>query len=172
MGAGFAPEDGSSPIVAAHTAVWALGGSSGTLRQYTRQLMKRVVLAGVLAVALSATACSNSPEPAETSSQVPIPESIPRCEEVFVGGELVDPQTFGNACRSTDDQLTVPRPAVLTCEDGRSLMWNDLAWGYEGDAMQLWEPNATVKVPSDEALRCLGNSATTSTTVSAPDDDS
>lgn len=122
--------------------------------------MKRVLLAGVFFAVMAAVGCSNSTTSVETATESPVPEEIPPCDEVFAAGNMVDPATFGNACRTGDDELAVPRPSVLACQDGRTLMWNDLAWGYEGGTMQLWG-DAVVKVPSDQALGCLRQTSDT-----------
>jgi hypothetical protein len=121
--------------------------------------MKRVVLAGVVLVVAAAAACSSPTTEAETSSEVPLPDGLAACNEIFVDGNPVDPATFGNACRTADDRLAVPRPAVLTCQDNRKLLWNDYAWGYEGTPMRLWPADTTNKVPVEETQRCLGDSA-------------
>jgi hypothetical protein len=125
---------------------------------YTWPPMKRALLAGAVAVVLAA-GCSNPREGGATASEVPVPDFVPPCDQVFVAGNIIDRQTFGDACRTADDDLMVPRPAVVDCTDGRELVWNDLAWGYVGDAMQLFDPNEDEKVPVDEALDCLESSA-------------
>jgi hypothetical protein len=138
--------------------------------QYTRWLMKRVVLAGVLLVAVSAAACSDPRGESQSSTEIPVPDGLPACDEIFAPGNLIDPATFGDGCRTADDQLQVPRPAVLDCQDGPALMWNDYAWGFEGQPMTMWPANDRQKVPTEQAQACLGTSQTTATT--ARDDDS
>jgi hypothetical protein len=114
--------------------------------------MKRASLAGVI---LLAAACSNAQGSGQSATQVQVPENLVPCNEFFVAGAVVDRQTFGDACRSEDDDLVVPRPAVVECNDGRVLVWNDIAWGYVGEGMQVWEADQTDRVPIDEALECL-----------------
>jgi hypothetical protein len=116
--------------------------------------MKRASLAGVIVVL--AGACSNAQGgDGRSATEIPVPDSLAPCDEVFVAGAIVDRQTFGDACRSADDELVVPRPSIVECNDGRELVWNDIAWGYVGDAMQLWEADETDRVPIDEALECV-----------------
>jgi hypothetical protein len=118
--------------------------------------MKGVLLAGVAAVVFSAGACSNATNnQGESATEIPLPDELPLCSEVYAAGNVVELATFGDACRADDDTMSVPRPAHLTCSDGRELLWNEYAWGYKDTAMQLWEPEEVEKVPTDEALECL-----------------
>lgn len=119
--------------------------------------MNRALLAGV-AVILAA-GCASTGGGGQVSSEIPVPDFLPRCDEIFVGGGIVDRQTFGDACRSADDDLVVPRPAVVECDDGRELVWNDLAWGYVGEGMQVWEAEEEDRVPVDQAMECIGSPA-------------
>jgi hypothetical protein len=117
--------------------------------------MKRAWLAGVAAVALSAAACSNADNQGETATEIPLPEELPLCSDIYAAGNVIELATFGDACRTEDDTMVVPRPGIVNCTDGRQLMWNDYAWGFKDTPMQLWDPDDPDKVPTDQALGCV-----------------
>ncbi|MDD9369524.1 MAG: hypothetical protein PV358_05380, partial [Acidimicrobiales bacterium] len=53
------------------------------------------------------------------------------------------------------EDLLSPRPVTLECGDGSTLMYNDLAWGYEGQPMTLTPEDDPSKMPEAEAAECL-----------------
>lgn len=154
---GARPPEGRLLTVAAHVGSpnppTPLGYRQ-TTGLYTPFPMNRALLPGVILV-LAAAGCANSASEGESASEIPVPSSLPRCDEIFARGNIIDRQTFGDSCRGADDELVVPRPAVVDCQDGRELVWNDLAWGFVGDGMQMWEPEEEERVPVDQALSCL-----------------
>lgn len=120
--------------------------------------MKRALLVGGIVLALSA-ACTNQRGETETATRLPPPEELPQCDEVFVEDQTIDRATFADACRSGDD-MAVPRPVQFTCADGRTFVWNDFAWGYVGEPMNLVPEDEDRSAPVQEAMRCLGPGAT------------
>ncbi|MGH9210573.1 MAG: hypothetical protein ACRD2C_07805 [Acidimicrobiales bacterium] len=90
----------------------------------------------------------------ESGNAVPLPEDMPLCADQFQDGKTIEEADFGRACRTTTDELAVPRYVRLSCADDRTLVWNDQAWGYVGGPMQLFDANATIRMPTDEALAC------------------
>jgi hypothetical protein len=82
---------------------------------------------------------------------------MPACSEEFQQGKTIEEANFGRACRSQEDELIVPRYVRLECADDTTLVWNDFAWGYVGQPMQLFDPNAASRIPADEALACRVN---------------
>ena len=116
-----------------------------------------VLCAAVVAVA----GCSRGGGEEELSKTVPLPDGISPCEEVFGPGLVIDPITFGEAC-SQGEEMVVPRPVTLTCADQRVLVWNDFAWGYEGQEMTMLTADtsqAEQDAPFNEAVECLKDAA-------------
>jgi hypothetical protein len=120
--------------------------------------MKRALLVGGIVLVMAATACTNRRGQTETSTQLPPPENMRRCDEVFVEGQTIDRGTFTDACR-TGDEMAVPRPVQFECEDGRTFVWNDFAWGYVGEPMTLVVDPDDRSAPVQEAMSCLGSGA-------------
>lgn len=121
--------------------------------------MKRATLLGargavVAALVALAASCTNSRTQGEAASAVPLPDDLPACSELFQEGKTIDEAEFVKACKTVDEEIAVPRPVKLTCHDDSKLLWNDYAWGYVGQPMQLFDANATVKMPTEEALEC------------------
>jgi len=121
--------------------------------------MKRALLLGGMVLVLAATACTNQRGEAETATELPPPEGLPACDEVFVEDQTIDRATFADACR-TGDEMAVPRPVQFSCQDGRTFVWNDYAFGYVGEPMTLVDDEDDRSVPVQESLRCLGTPAT------------
>ena len=44
----------------------------------------------------------------------------------------------------------------LECKDGRELLFNELAWGYFGEGMNITPEDDPTKVPEAEVDECLG----------------
>jgi hypothetical protein len=51
--------------------------------------------------------------------------------------------------------MVTPLPISVECGDDRTLMWNDLAWGYMGETMTLTAEDEVDRVPPDELSQCL-----------------
>jgi hypothetical protein len=122
--------------------------------------MKRAlgIVALVASVALG-TGCGSPRNQGESGNAVPLPDGMPLCSEQFQEGKTIEVADFGRACRTAADELDVPRFARLSCSDDRTLVWNDYAWGYVGGPMRLFSEDASVHIPTDEALVCRENVA-------------
>jgi len=107
-------------------------------------------------VAAAVAGCTSSGSEAELSASVPLPEGISACEDVFGADKVIDPKTFGEAC-SQGEEMVVPRPVELECVDQRVMVWNDFAWGYEGQPMAMIDNDIAVRDqgPYDAAIECL-----------------
>ena len=117
--------------------------------------MKRAL--GIVAVAVGVVVtggCAGGGSDAASGNAVPLPESMPLCGDLFQDGRTIELAEFGRACRTDADALTVPRYVSLECADDRTLVWNDLAWGYVGAPMTLFAAEATVRIPTDQAMQC------------------
>src|SRR4029453_17582432 len=122
--------------------------------------IRAVGVAALVAVVALASGCSNLRRDSESANAVPLPEDMPLCSDQFQEGRTIEEATFGQACRSESDELVVPRYVRLQCADQRTLVWNDFAWGYVGQPMTLFDPNAVVRIPTDPAVNCRVNAAT------------
>lgn len=118
----------------------------------------RIVVALLPLLALGA-ACTGSQSPTETATNVPLPEDMPLCSDLFQPGKTIDQVEFGKACKTAEDELEVPRYIELDCENGVTLVWNEFAWGYVGQPMALWDPNVAVRIPTDQVLECNGTTS-------------
>jgi hypothetical protein len=121
----------------------------------------RLAVAGLAALALPATmvACSGSAGGSTTSSSSVPPEGIPPCTEVYVEGQDVTRELFGEACLDGEGQLVTPLPVRIECTDSSRLYWNDLAWGYLDGPMTLTPPEEESRVPHEELDACLSAEA-------------
>ncbi len=114
--------------------------------------MKRTGTAAALAL-LVAVGCSGEGGETPSASSV-APTDLPACEEVYVDGVEISNDTFGLACVQGED-LVSPRPVRLECSDGRTLVFNDLAWGYDGEPMTLTPEDDPSKMPEAEVDECV-----------------
>lgn len=105
---------------------------------------------------LAATACRQ--EKVESLIDVPLPPDLAACEDQYEDGKLVDYSSEGDFAKACQDagELVTPVPTDLSCSDGRRLLFNDYAWGYQNDAMTLFDPEEPVHMPpEDEIMSCL-----------------
>jgi hypothetical protein len=79
---------------------------------------------------------------------------MPKCEEIYAEGVVIDNESFGLACVKGEDLIS-PRPVRLECSDGRELLFNDLGWGYYGEPINLTADDDPSKMPETEVDRCL-----------------
>ena len=59
-----------------------------------------------------------------------------------------------SGCLHEEGQLTTYETMSLECSDGRTLVWNEAGWGYDGST---WHPrgfNETELVPQEEQSTC------------------
>ena len=116
------------------------------------------MIAGVVAaLALGGVGCSSDDGGSPAASSVP-PQGFTACEEIYVQGAVVNDDTFGLACVK-NDVIVSPRPVRLDCSDGKQLLFNDLAWGYEGEPMTITEEDDPSKMPEAEVDACLAPGA-------------
>lgn len=102
---------------------------------------------------LAASACRSGGSVA-TQIDAPLPPDLERCEDRYEAGKIVDYSAegdFGKACEQ-NGQLVTPIPVDLTCADGRRLLANRFAWGYQGDEMTPFTPDDTVRLPPDDEI--------------------
>lgn len=117
------------------------------------------IVAGVAGLAaLVAAGCGGDGGDTPSASSV-VPTDLPACDEVYVEGAVIDNENFGLAC-VRNDELISPRPVRIECNDGRELLFNDLAWGYFGEGMTLTPEDDPSKMPEAEVDECLAASAT------------
>ena len=114
--------------------------------------MKRTGTAAALAL-LVAVGCTGDGGDTPSASSV-APTDMPACEEIYADGAEITKKDFGLACVYGEDLIS-PRPVKLECTDGSTLMFNDLAWGYEGEAMTLTPEDDPSKMPEGEVDECL-----------------
>jgi hypothetical protein len=113
--------------------------------------MKRSGIA-VAVVFLMAAGCSSDDTSTPSASSV-APTDMPACEEVYADGKMIDNE-FGLAC-VLDEDLVSPRPVRLECGDGRILVFNDLAWGYDGEGMTITPEDDPSKMPEEAVDECI-----------------
>lgn len=116
----------------------------------------RAGLVAASTAALLSAACSSGE--VESAIEAPLPDYIRPCADQYVEGELISYEdgTFSDACRDDAGELIVPVPVQLDCTDGPDLVYNEFAWGYEGDTMQLFPPDVEDRRPDRELiLECL-----------------
>jgi hypothetical protein len=113
----------------------------------------------VLALAAGGAACGGEGGGATSASSVP-PTGIKACDEIYVAGAEITNENFGLACVQ-GDTLVSPRPVRIDCTDGRELLFNDLAWGYFGEAMTLTPADDPSKMPEVEVDQCLAPAGST-----------
>jgi len=103
-------------------------------------------------VLVTGAGCAADSTDTPSASSVP-PNDMPACADVYVDGKAID-ATFGLACVK-DEVIVSPRPVRIECGDGRELVFNDLAWGYEGDAMTTTADDDPSKMPQAAVDTCL-----------------
>jgi hypothetical protein len=101
---------------------------------------------------LVAAGCSSDDTSTPSASSV-VPTDMPACDEVYAEGNVIDNE-FGLAC-VLDDELVSPRPVRLECGDGRILVFNDLAWGYDGEGMTITPEDDPSKMPEEAVDECI-----------------
>lgn len=121
-------------------------------RAYHAALMRLTATAATIALAV-AVGCSADSGAVPSASSVP-PNDMPACEEIYVDGAEISNDNFGLACVKGDDLIS-PRPARIECTDGRELLFNDLAWGFFGEGMQLTPDDDPSKMPVEAVDECL-----------------
>jgi hypothetical protein len=132
------------------------------VRAYAASVMKRTGVVVVLVVALAAAAgCGSGEGVSVASSSVP-PQDIPACSEIFEEGKKIEDPEFRKACVTDAGELVSSWPVELTCQDDRQLRWNDLAWGYVGQAMTLTPEDDPSKMPTEAVDECLAGATTES----------
>lgn len=90
---------------------------------------------------------------------VPLPPDLPACEDQYEEEKIVDYSADGDFAKACHEhgELVTPVPVDLRCSsDGRRLIFNDYAWGYQNDAMTLFDPDDPVHMPpEEEIMSCL-----------------
>ena len=119
--------------------------------------MKRTGTAAALAL-LVAVGCSGEGGETPSASSV-APTDMPACEDIYAEGEEVTNSDFGLACVYQGEDLLSPRPVRLECTNGSTLMFNDLAWGFEGESMTLTPEDDPSKMPEAAVDECLAPNA-------------
>ena len=114
--------------------------------------MKRTGTVAALAL-LVAVGCGSDGSSTPSASSV-APNDMPACEEVYAQGVEIDNENFGLACVKGEDLIS-PRPVRIECTDGRTLLFNDLAWGYFGEGMTITADDDPSKMPESEVDACL-----------------
>jgi hypothetical protein len=124
--------------------------------------MRRWLAGGIAVAALVAVGgCAKDDPNVAVTDVVPLPKGIAQCNNVYKDGAPVDPKTFGDACAQGED-LIVPRPVKLHCSNNKYLYWNQFAWGYEKEQMELLEKDALTSADNPafaESLKCLKTTA-------------
>jgi hypothetical protein len=115
--------------------------------------MRRTGTAAALALLVALAGCGGGDASTPTASSV-APTDMPACGEIYAEGVAIDNENFGLACVK-DEDLVSPRPIRLECTDGRTLMFNDLAWGYYGEPMTITADDDPSKMPEREVDECL-----------------
>ena len=108
---------------------------------------------GFAVVLLVAVGCSGEDSGTPAASSV-APTDLPTCEEVYAEGAEIVERDFGLACIRGEELLS-PRPVRLECSDGRILLFNDLAWGYEGETMTVTPEDDPSKMPEAAVDDCM-----------------
>jgi hypothetical protein len=120
-------------------------------------IRRRLILAALAALTLPAVVgCSGDTTGSNTPGSSVPPKDIPACAEVYAEGKKITLTDFGQACVQDNGELITPLPVRIRCEDDRRLFWNDLAWGYENDVMQLTPVRKEIKIP-DALEECVSS---------------
>jgi hypothetical protein len=127
--------------------------------------MKRGMTSGLALVLVAglATGCAKSGGDVQSATRPPLPEDMPECADLFSDGKTVERDSFGEACKGEDGELSVPRPMALQCVDGRVLLWNEYAWGYIDEPMTVLDEATTNNEPVQQAMTCLQSAGVTTT---------
>lgn len=122
----------------------------------------RVLVAAVV-IAIAATGCSAEkpsalPAAAKPSaSSISVEEANKRlCSDVFADGASALVADTKAACAAADGSFRGYGPMEVKCKDGRTLMWNDLVWGYEGDRWHAHPSGAELVAPKVDRDACAG----------------
>lgn len=78
----------------------------------------------------------------------------PKCTEVFADGAKAEEPK--DACTADDGKLSFVGTASTDCDDGRKLLWNDYAWGFEGDVWHTYDQGDEQVAPESERNECSG----------------
>ena len=65
----------------------------------------------------------------------------PACTEVYAEGAPAELDTT-KVCDNGTEALQAEAPTVLECKDGRTLLYHDVAWGYQGEVGQPYPAGA------------------------------
>jgi hypothetical protein len=82
------------------------------------------------------------------------PDEAPSCAEAYEG--LVLTSTDDVVACNDGVYVSAHLIATLVCRDGRTLWWNDIAWGYFDEPARLHGPRAEKVAPEPERLICHG----------------
>lgn len=117
---------------------------------------RRARLTTVAVVVAVTVSCAG--ERIESAIDAPLPGYVEACEDQYEEGEIIEYSTegtFSKACVHNGDLVT-PVPVSLDCSDGPDLVYNDFAWGYEGQEMTVFPADEIDRRPDeDERLACL-----------------
>lgn len=96
---------------------------------------------------------SDDDDAADISDVVEAIAAMPQCRswvDAPVTSELIE-----KGCR---DGTTIMGTGSKPCQDGSTIFWNDVGWGYLGEAMRLHPDDQTNRAPPPEEYwqRCLG----------------
>jgi hypothetical protein len=114
--------------------------------------MKRTGTVVALALVVAA-GCGGEGSGTPSASSI-APNDMPACEEIYAENAEITNENFGLACVKGEDLIS-PRPVRIECTDGRELLFNDLAWGYFGEAMTLTPDDDPSKMPEAAVDECL-----------------
>jgi len=112
-----------------------------------------VAVIGVLVLALVLAACgSDSAEPPPSTA---LDAGVPSCDEWWQ--RAVTAEEVRDGCVDwSDDPVSseLAGTAVYDCDDGRTLYWNDLGWGYVGEPMNTYADGAELVAPEADRSAC------------------
>ena len=127
-------------------------------------------MVGVVALVLGTGAgCAADATETPSASSVP-PNDMPSCDEVYVQDAVIGRDNMGKACVA-NEEIVSPAPVRIECTDGRELVFNDLAWGYDGEPMTLTPADDPSKMPESEVDACVAPPAAGTATATTDDDD-
>ena len=117
-------------------------------------MRRGLALAALVVVGAAASGCgAGSGASTPISSVAPI--GIPSCADVYGEGRDIVSGEFGAACLQDNGRMVTPLPISVECGDDRTLVWNDIAWGYMGETMTTTPLDAVDRVPPEELTGCL-----------------
>ena len=124
-------------------------------------MRRGLALAALVVVGAAASGCGAGSGASTPSSSV-APIGIPSCADVYGEGMDIVAGEFGAACLQDNGRMVTPLPISVECGDDRTLVWNDLAWGYVGEAMTLTPEDDPSKMPTEAVDQCLAGATTES----------